>query len=424
MTRLPSSSQFERRHPSVLRRSPIATLDVGSSKVACMIAENSEDTNHNMTMRVTGFGHQLSTGLNAGQVVDMRTAEDSIRAAVDAAERMAGLEVRQLIIGVSANRLASQICVADVALHGHPVNDAHIVTGLRHAYEKFQTGENEILHAIPLSYGIDDSLGISDPHGMFGETLRVNMHLISAPVGPIQNLLACIERCHLKCEKLVVTPYASALSTLMRDEIDLGVTHIDMGGGTSSVSIFYRGAPVFNSVIPVGGHHITTDIAHGLNVFLSVAERIKILYGSALIGENGTHDQFEVSVPGGGHQMLPRSELTKIIRPRLEETFELIHNRVTKSGLAHLGGTCVVLTGGGAQLSGASQVAQAIFKKQTRTGMPMRIAGLPEAASGPGFAACTGLLTYAGQNHADAALEEARRGGPLVWVTGWLRRNF
>lgn len=424
MNRAVKQKQFERRGNSAARRGTIAALDVGSSKIACLIAENIEDDSANGLIRITGFGHQVSAGINAGQVVDMRAAEDSIRAAVDAAERMAGIEVRRMIVGISANRLNSFMCASEVPLNGQIVTPEHISLSLRQAHDEHTYEDQAILHAIPNNFSVDDSMGVSNPVGMHGDVLRVNMHLITAPVGPIRNLLACIEKCHLECEKLVATPYASALSTLMQDESDLGATHIDLGGGTSSVSVFYGGSPMFTSIVPVGGHHITNDIARGLNVPLNVAERIKTLYGSALASPDGDREQFEVPVLGGDYQTLPRSQLTNIIRPRLEETFELIQERVLASGYGKFGGSRIVLTGGGAQLSGARELAQTMFEKQPRIGAPMRITGLPEAAANPAFSACAGLLSYAGRRHADAILSEQSGHGLIGWMQAWLKRNF
>ena len=433
MTEPVTLRRFLGRPATPMRRRNVAALDIGTSKVACLIAENMDDGKSDGFIRVAGFGHQLSQGLSAGQVSDMLAAEDSVRAAVDAAERMADQEVRRLIIGISATRLESQICEADVPLHGQAVSDEHMVLALRHAYEQNWRENYEILHAIPLSYSIGaDSCGISNPRGMYGDELKVTLHLMSAPTGPLRNLLSCIEQCHLECEKLVVTPYASALSTLVQDEIDLGALHIDMGGGTSSATIFYQGAPIFTTILPIGGHHITRDIARGLNVAVNVAERVKTLHGSALASvltpAQGERDQFEVSVLGGDHQMLPKTALTKIIRPRLEETFELIKRELAATGLEHFAGGRVVLTGGAASLVGVAEIAQEIFEKQPRIASPMRITGLPEAAASPSFAACAGLLTYAGRAHADAALADASfanaSGNAMRWFGNWLRRGF
>ena len=424
MNRPVTPSEFDRRTLTPVRRGTIVALDIGSSKVACLIGEHSEANEAGQGLiRISGFGHQLSEGLVAGQVVDMRKAEDSIRAAVDAAERMAGMEVRNVVIGISANHVTSDVREASVPITGQPVSHEHMASALRLAYEEFWLEDHEILHAIPIGYGIDGHYGINDPTGMYGEVLSVQMHLISAPAGPIRNLLTCIEQCHLQCEKPVVTPYASALSTLLQDEIDLGVLHIDMGGGTTSASVFYEGQPIFTTIVPVGGRHITNDIAHGLNVSLTAAERIKTLYGSALATPQGEREQFEVPVMGGDYQTLPRSDLTNIIRPRLEETFEMVNERLLASGMAHLAGRRVVVTGGAAQLNGAPELAQTILEKQPRLAVPMRLTGLPEAAAGPSFAACAGLLNYAGRNHADAVLSQ-RNGGVFGWFSQWLRRNF
>lgn len=424
MNRPVTPSEFDRRTLTPVRRGTIVALDIGSSKVACLIGEHSEANEAGQGLiRISGFGHQLSEGLVAGQVVDMRKAEDSIRAAVDAAERMAGMEVRNVVIGISANHVTSDVREASVPITGQPVSHEHMASALRLAYEEFWLEDHEILHAIPIGYGIDGHYGINDPTGMYGEVLSVQMHLISAPAGPIRNLLTCIEQCHLQCEKPVVTPYASALSTLLQDEIDLGVLHIDMGGGTTSASVFYEGQPIFTTIVPVGGRHITNDIAHGLNVSLTAAERIKTLYGSALATPQGEREQFEVPVMGGDYQTLPRSDLTNIIRPRLEETFEMVNERLLASGMAHLAGRRVVVTGGAAQLNGAPELAQTILEKQPRLAVPMRLTGLPEAAAGPSFAACAGLLNYAGRNHADAVLSQ-RSGGVFGWFSEWLRRNF
>ena len=417
-------AEFDRRALLPLRRGTIAALDIGTSKVACLIGEHQEASDGGQGfVKISGFGHHLSEGLTAGQVTDMRKAEDSIRAAVDAAERMAGMEVRDVVIGISASQLVSDVREAAVPITGQPVNEEHMAAALRLPYEAFWLEDHEILHAIPIGYSIDGHDGIADPRGMYGDVLRVQMHLISAPVGPIRNLLTCIEQCHLQCEKPVVTPYASALSTLMQDESDLGVLHIDMGGGTTSASVFFNGQPIFTTIVPLGGRHITNDIAHGLNVSLTTAERIKTLYGSALETPMGEREQFEVPVMGGDYQTLPRSELTNIIRPRFEEIVEMVNERLQASGMAQYAGRRVVVTGGAAQLNGAPELTQTILERQTRLAVPMRLTGLPEAAIGPSFAACAGLLSYAGRNHADAVLSR-QSGGMLGWVSNWLKRNF
>ena len=403
----------------------VAALDVGTSKIACLIGNvGGADVIGDAPVRVSGFGHRVSRGLNGGQVVDMRATEDSLRAAVEAAERMAGTEVRRVIVGMTAGDIMGRLCAAEVPLNGAAVDDAHLTAGLQHAYEKMQSETHEILHAIPIDYGIDGSTGISDPRGMYGTTLKVTLHVVAAPVGAVRNLLACVERCYLECEKLVATPYASALATLQPDEMELGTLHVDMGGGTTGFTIFHGGAPVFIGVVPVGGHHVTSDLARGLNVSLAVAERIKTLHGSALDTPSSDRAQFEVPTPDGDHRMRPRGDIARIIRPRIEETLEMVAARVAASGLAHLAANRVVLTGGAAQLSGVPELARAILEKEPRIAAPAHIAGLPETATAPSFAACAGLLNYAARRTADALPETPEAS---VWwrrLGGWLKRNF
>jgi cell division protein FtsA len=428
MTQPVNHRQFARRRPVSLRRSTIAALDIGTNKIACMIAESSDEAvtgeKEVSPGRIIGFGQHVSDGINAGQVTHMHAAEDSIRAAVEAAERMAGVEVRNVIIGLSMPQIESHSFETSVALHGEPVSEEHMEHAMRSVFDRFRSDDSEILHAIPVTYAIDQSVGISDPRGMYGHGLYVNQHMMRVPAGPVRNLLACVEQCHLECDKLVATPYAGALAVLMRDEIDLGAWHIDLGGGTSSIGVYHQGVPVFIAGIPVGGEHITRDIARGLNVSMVVAERLKTLYGSALASPKGERDQFELPVLGGDHQTLPRSELTKIIRPRLEEIYELLLSRVDASSAGQVTGGRIVLSGGGAQLSGAPELAQTIFEKQVRVGQPIRLSGLPESAGGPAFAACAGLLTYAARSQHDIISGDDADGGALNRLRNWLRRNF
>ncbi|MEL0071819.1 MAG: cell division protein FtsA, partial [Rhodobiaceae bacterium] len=249
MTQPVNHRQFARRRPVSLRRSTIAALDIGTNKIACMIAEPSDEAvtgeKEVSPGRIIGFGQHVSDGINAGQVTHMHAAEDSIRAAVEAAERMAGVEVRNVIIGLSMPQIESHSFETSVALHGEPVSEEHMEYAMRSVFDRFRSDDSEILHAIPVTYAIDQSVGISDPRGMYGHGLYVNQHMMRVPAGPVRNLLACVEQCHLECDKLVATPYAGALAVLMRDEIDLGAWHIDLGGGTSSIGVYHQGVPVF-----------------------------------------------------------------------------------------------------------------------------------------------------------------------------------
>jgi cell division protein FtsA len=380
----------------------IGALDVGSTKVACFIVKPQglrEDGSPQL--KVLGIGHHSSRGVRAGAVVDINAAEDSIRAAVEQAERMAGVTLKDVIVGISCGQPQSRTVNVEVSIAGHEVGEQDLYRAHLSGREQVPAGDREVIHCMPGSYSIDGSRGIRNPRGMVGDALGVNMYAITAASGPIRNLVTCIERCHLDIAGRVATPYATGLSTLVADEIDLGTTVVDMGGGTTSISVFFDGSLIFADILPIGGNHVTSDIARGLSTTLAHAERIKTLYGSALSGPNDGREM--ISVPHLGEDdpdsqsEVPRSVLTGIIQPRIEETFELVRDRLIDCGLSSISGRRVVLTGGASQMNGAREIAARILSKQVRLGRPTRLQGLAEATGGPTFSACAGLAIWAAQ---------------------------
>jgi len=411
------------------RNGLIVALDVGSTKVCCFVARSDGAGG----LRVVGIGHQVSHGLKAGTVLDLEAAEGCIRAAVDAAERMARDTVERVVLSLAGGRPSSQTIAVEVAIAGHEINAGDLSRALAQARSRAleQAAGREMVHAIPAGYAIDGTPGYRDPRGMFGSRLGVNLHAISAAPGPIQNLRLATERCHLEVESLVVAPYAAGLSTLVEDETDLGVTLIDMGGGTTSVAVFYDGHLVHADVIPVGGGHVTNDIARGLSTPTRSAERLKTLYGSAIAGPADDGDM--VTVPQIGEsganavQHVPRSMLIGIIQPRIEETLELVRNRLQASGYARLAGRRAVLTGGASLLTGARELAARILDKQVRIGRPLRVQGLAEATDGPAFAVCAGLLAHAvREQHALAVAPPpgTASAGRFARLGRWFKENF
>lgn len=410
-----------------------AALDVGTTKVTCFIGKKETDrTGMALPVRVIGIGHQPSHGLRAGAVVDMDLAEQAIRAAVDAAERMAGLTLRQVFVNLSAGAPTSHGVNVEVGIKGHEVDEQDLAQVLTHGRSTFAHEGREIIHAVPVGYSIDGSRGIRDPRGMFGDELGINMHVVTAAPGPIRNLTVCVEKCHLDVSRIVSSSYASGLACLVEDELDLGVTCIDMGGGTTSVSVFFEGALQFVGVVPVGGNAVTNDIAQGLSTPLAHAERMKTLYGSALGSTGDAKDLIRVPQVGDDDDAegstIPRSMLTKIIRPRLEETFEYVRDLLNASGYNELAGRRVVLTGGASQLTGARELAQRVLGKQVRLGQPVKLTGLADATRGPAFSTCAGLLSFAASppveafgSGLDISAVEARSG--LGKIKQWFRQN-
>ena len=408
----------------------IAALDVGTTKVCCFIARADGEG----ALRVVGIGHQVSGGLRCGAIVGMDAAEAAIRATVEVAEHMAGENIRRVIVNVSGGTPESRLIAYEVSIAGHEIGDADVRRILDPAsLLRRQPPDHVVIHAIPVGYSIDGSRGVRDPRGMYGERLGVNMHVISALSGPLRNIETSVQRCHLGIEDKVVSAYASGLAVLVEDEIQLGVTCIDMGGGTTSIAVFFDGELVHTDSISVGGVHVTNDIARGLSTPLAQAERMKTLYGSALPSSSDDREIIKVPLVGEDKEadasQVQRSMLVSIVRPRIEETLEMVRDRLKAAGFDKVAGRCVVLTGGASQLPGVRELAADIIDKQVRMARPKAIEGLAEATAGPAFATVTGLLHYAVNNMAEAPSAaycppEKQAGRGFERLGQWLRENF
>ncbi|MCA1908023.1 MAG: cell division protein FtsA [Magnetospirillum sp.] len=412
-----------------MRNGLIAALDVGSTKVCCFLARLQEDGHP----RIVGIGHQVARGMRAGAVVDLEELEHSIRASVDAAEDMAGERVKAVVVNLSGGAPGSTNVKVEVAMNGHAVNEADIRRMLDHGRAHHESADRDLIHAIPVDYTIDGNEGIRDPRGMYGERLGVAIHVISAAIGPVRNLMTVVHRCHLDIEARVVSPFASGLACLVEDEKELGVTCIDMGGGTTSIAVFVAGQLVHTDVIAVGGHHVTNDIARGLSTPLNYAERMKTLYGSAIPSPSDDREMLKVPLVGededAASNTVPRSMLIQIIQPRLEETLELVRSHLEKSGFDKMAGRRVVLTGGASQMQGVRDLAGLVLDKQVRLGRPVGLHGLPESTNGPAFSTCAGLIRYAMAHQpvvkaGKKAVPETTGASGWGRVGAWLKRNF
>ena len=419
----------------------LTVLDVGSSKVSCVIARLRPHEGGALLpgrthrMEVLGIGHQRSRGVKSGVIIDLDAAEQSIRLAVDAAERMAGLTVDSLIVNISAGRLKSETFTASVNLGGHEVEQTDIRRVLAAGAKQALAAERHLVHSLPIGYTLDGERGVRDPQGMLGDSLGVDMHVLTADAAPLRNLELCINRCHLSVEAIVATPYASGLSALVGDEAEMGAACIDMGGGTTTISVFSEGKFIHADAVAIGGNHVTMDVARGFSTRMEDAERLKVMYGSALPSAADDRDLISVSPIGDEERdvpnQYPRSVLTRIIRARVEETLELVRDRLNQSGLGHIVGKRVVLTGGASQLPGMPEAARRILARNVRIGRPLGIAGLPEAAKGAAFAATVGLLIYpqvAGIEERSVKAASSGlmtgTGGRIQRVSQWLRESF
>ncbi|MFC6490915.1 cell division protein FtsA, partial [Nitratireductor sp. GCM10026969] len=331
------------------RRSGIITvLDIGSSKVCCIIArllpsDGGRALSHRThRIQVIGIGHQRSEGVKSGVIVDLDRAEQAVRLSVDAAERMAGLTVDSLIVNVSAGRLKSETASATVRLGGHEAAKADVDRVLAAGARQALKAEREVVHSLATAFSLDSERGIRDPRGMMGDTLGVDMHLVTADTVPLRNLELCINRSHLSVERMVATPYASGLAALVDDEAEMGAACIDMGGGCTTISVFLEGKFVHADSLPVGGSHVTMDLARGLSTRLEDAERLKVMHGSALPVSADDRDVIAIQPIGSDENeeplQVPRAVMARIIRARIEETLELVRDKLSRSGYGHLVG--------------------------------------------------------------------------------------
>ncbi len=410
-----------------------AVLDIGSSKVVCLIGQ----ADPNMGVQLIGSGFGVSSGMKSGAVVDMEALDFGIRTAVEKAEREAGIVVRSVAVNVAVRSLRSQHLTVETEFSGSEVADRDLKRLVNSSLSELAQPDHTILHAIPLNWLVDGESSIEEPRGMFGSSLGVDMHFVLAGVGPLRNLAHCIERCHLDISAVTVSPYAAGLSVLTEDEKDLGVTLIDMGGGITSAAVFRDNALVHVEALAVGGKTVTKDIARGLTTPPEAAERIKMLYGSAL---HGADDDFESipCPPMGAQDTLhhePRSLLTGIVRSRVEETFEILRDRMKDKGLEAYSGRRIVLTGGGARLNGVRELAEFVFNKRARVGRPHGVLGLKDQLSGPDFAVSTGLLKHQFLKEKEVISgppdltgrryrQQRYSGGNLGRSLQWLKENF
>jgi cell division protein FtsA len=410
------------------RHGPLAVLDIGTTKVVCLIASVAEDGE----MSVIGIGHQLAKGIKSGVITDVVEASASISAAVHAAEQMAGVTVEDVVVSVNGSNLKSRHVSVELDVLADGVSDQDVADIIHEGCASLRGPDAAVLHCFPTQYTIDGTRGLKDPRGMIGKKLGADLQVITAREQYLKNLGACIGRAHLNIADYVLSSHASAMSVLEKDEMDLGVTLIDMGGGITSFSVYVGGRNVYSDSLPVGGNHVTNDIAQGLSTSLHNAERLKTLHGSAV---NSVKDsEVMIDVPQLGERededeptTMPRAMLVGVIRPRMEEIFELIRGKLEANGVDKIAGRRCVITGGASQMLGVSDLAARMLGKQVRKGKPVPINGLAEAVSGPAFATVIGMLNYVRHRSWEDEIltaSTARKGWMPERILNWFRENF
>ena len=424
-------------HP---RQQVTAALDLGASKVACFIMKPDGVRKADRTLQPAGVGYIQSRGVRGGSIVNTEEAVEAIAQAVERAETVAGVHVSSVTVATSGGQLASRRVTAKVSLGARQINDTDCSRAIALAVAQARAPGRRPIHLLPIAWAVDTQKGVKDPRGMFGRQLGLELLVVSISESAFQTISYCVERAHLKFDGVVAAPFVSALSAVEDDEMEIGCICIDMGAGSTAVSVFSNGSLVHVDSLAVGGAHVTADIARGLSTSLAGAERIKTLHGSAIASANEDREMIEAPPrgddPGAGPVVAPRSLLKGVIAPRVEETLELLRERLKASGTTIEPGAGIVLTGGASQLAGVRETAVRVFDRPVRLGRPRRVPHLADAASGPAFCTAAGVLHRAafGPREAVSASRLAGSGrkqtpvspdaSPMAKMVGWLRDNL
>ena len=395
---------------AAMQRGVIAVLDVGSSKIACLIlrfdgpermreGDGVGSMAGQSSFKVIGAATTRSRGVRFGEIAVMNETERAVRTAVQAAQKMANVRVDHAIACFSGAEPRSYGLAGTWDLQDSVVSEQDVARVLAACDVPDIGPGREVVHAQPVNFALDHRTGLGDPRGQIGNRLACDMHLLTVDAAVVQNLLYCIKRCDLELAGIASSAYVSGISSLVEDEQELGAACIDMGGGATGVSIFIKKHMIYADAVRMGGDHVTADISKGLQVPLTTAERIKTRFGG--VHATGMDDREMIDIGGDSgdwekdRRQVSRTELIGIMRPRVEEILEETRARLDAAGFEHLPSQQIVLTGGGSQIPGLDGLATRILGQRVRLGRPLRVQGLPQAATGAAFASAVGLCLFA-----------------------------
>ena len=434
---------MRQKRKNALQRGLIAILDVGTTKMACMVLQFDGKAdeeprlgagslaNHG-SFRVIGVATTRSRGVRYGEIAAMEETERAIRTVVQGAQKMANVRVDHVIACLAGATPRSYGVAGEVDLESGTVTDSDIGRVLAGCEMPDYGAGRETIHAMPVNFTLDYRSGLTDPRGQIGTRLCVDMHLLTVDTQAIENLLKCVKRCDMELAGVASAAYTSAVSALVEDEQELGAACIDIGGGSTGVSVFLKKHMIYGDSVRMGGDLVTSDISQGLQMTYDAAERIKTLHGGVVATSIDDREMIEVGGDTGDfdhdRRRISRAELIGVMRPRLEEILEEVRACLDASGFDHLPGQRIVLTGGTSQVPGLEGLASKILGQNVRLGRPMRVQGLPQAATGPAFASTIGLAMHAAypQDECwDFDLPVERIGGrPLKKAMRWFKDNW
>ncbi|MCR8546485.1 cell division protein FtsA [Salipiger sp. P9] len=394
---------------AAMQRGVVAILDVGSSKIACLVLrfDGSEKMGDDGVgslagqsgFRVIGAATTRSRGVKFGEIAAMGETERAIRTAVQAAQKMAGIRVDHVIVCFSGAEPRSYGLAGQVEVESTVVTEQDVARVLSACDVPDFGHGREVLHAQPVNFALDHRSGLNDPRGQIGQVLATDMHMLTVNAQAIQNIAHCVKRCDLELAGLASSAYASGIAALVEDEQELGAACIDMGGGATGVSIFMKKHMIYADAVQMGGNHVTGDISMGLQIPMAMAERIKTFYGGVVATGMDDREMIEISGDTGDwhhdRRQVSRAELIGIMRPRVEEILEEVRACLDAAGFDHMPSQQIVLTGAASQIPGLDGLASRILGSQVRLGRPLRVHGLPQAATGPGFASAVGMCLFA-----------------------------
>ncbi len=371
----------------------IVGLDVGTTKTCAVIGHENE----NGQVEVVGVGVAPSKGLKNGVIVNIDNTASAITKAVEDAELMAGHEVAGVLVGISGQHVKGENSRGVVAIsnRSRTISPVEVKRVIEAAQAVVIPVDREILHVLSKEFSVDDQTGIKDPIGMSGVRLEAEVHIITGATTSIQNMIKSVDKAGFQCQDIIFNPLASADAVLSRDESELGVALVDIGGGTTDIIVYLEGGVAYSSVLSVGGIHVTNDISIGLRTPIESAEMIKKKYGCAVLDLVDASEMVEVpSVGGRAPRRLFRQELTQIIEPRMTEIMDMVDQELVRSGKKDMLAAGIVLTGGGSMVEGAIESAERVFNMPVRVGVPTDIVGLKDVVSTPQYANGVGLLKY------------------------------
>ena len=374
----------------------IFALDIGTTKICAIVGEARQGQ-----LRIIGIGIEPSHGIKKGMIVNPSEASVAIARAVEKAEQTSGYDLSRAFVSMAGEHISSTNSsgTAPIGRNEAGIVAADIGRALEMAQAISIPPNRQIVHLIPRRYQIDDNDEVKNPLGMFGYRLEVEAHIVTAAAAALQNLSLCTDNVGITTEEFVLNALASAEAVLEPSERDMGVLLADMGGGTTDLALYTEGMAWHTAVLPIGGNHITNDIAIGLRVPFEVAERVKLQYGDCRPKEIDPHNIFTVEPFGGEKIQVGRQDLAHVIEARAEEIFQMIAANIKDSGYSGLLPAGIVLTGGVAQTRGITDLAQKILGVPARVAPPKNLVGLVEAISSPAYATSVGLLRWAMSEH-------------------------